>query len=187
MHTNEDLRALHRIAVLTSVDLVSTVTVDDLPRATPCAGWSLADLLTHMTAQHRGFAAAARGHGADEAVWQTETIGEQVATDPAGAYAVAAAEVIDAFAGDGVLEAPFVLPELGGQAAFPGAHRRSAFTTSTTSCTAGMWPAHWAAPMSSRPAWWLPRCRWRSSYPTATSALPATRRSARRSHHPSGR
>ncbi len=121
MHTNNDIRAGHRVAVLASVDLVATVTVDDLSKATPCAGWNLADLLTHMTVQHRGFAAAARGHGADEAVWQTGTIGEAVTSDPAGTYAAAAAAVIDAFVGDNVLEAPFVLPELGGDAAFPGA------------------------------------------------------------------
>lgn len=121
MHTNSDIHPLHRIVVRASVDLVSAVTVDDLSRATPCAGWNLADLLTHMTVQHRGFAAAARGHGADEAVWRTGAVGAAVADDPAGAYAAAAADVIDAFAGDGVLEAPFVLPELGGEAPFPGA------------------------------------------------------------------
>ena len=74
-----------------------------------------------MTVQHRGFAAAARGHGADEAIWQTGDIAEAVAADPAGTYAVAAADVIDAFAGADVLEASFVLPELGGDATFPGA------------------------------------------------------------------
>jgi uncharacterized protein (TIGR03086 family) len=121
MHTIEDLRPLHRTVVLASVDIVSAVSIDDLTKATPCAGWNLADLLTHMTVQHRGFAASARGHGGDAAVWQTETIPEAVVTDPAGTYAAAAAEVIDAFAADGVLEAPFVLPELGGEAAFPGA------------------------------------------------------------------
>src|ERR1700744_1472971 len=74
MHTNEDVRPLHRIAVLASVDVVSAVTADDLAKPTPCAGWNLADLLAHMTVQHRGFAAAARGHGADEAVWQTGSV-----------------------------------------------------------------------------------------------------------------
>jgi uncharacterized protein (TIGR03086 family) len=111
---------LHRTVVLASVDIVSTVTVADLSRPTPCAGWPLADLLTHMTVQHRGFAAAARGHGADEAVWQTGGIAEEVVADPAGTYAEAAADVIDAFAGADVLESPFVLPELGGDAPFPG-------------------------------------------------------------------
>jgi uncharacterized protein (TIGR03086 family) len=120
MPTNTDLRPLHRTAVLASVDVVSAVTADDLSRPTPCAGWNLADLLTHMTVQHRGFAAAARGHGADEAVWQTGTVDEEVAVDPAGTYAAAAADVIDAFAGADVLKSSFVLPELGADASFPG-------------------------------------------------------------------
>ncbi|OBK32590.1 TIGR03086 family protein [Mycobacterium sp. 1245111.1] len=120
MPINTDLRPLHRIAVLSSVDVVSAVTTADLSRPTPCAGWNLADLLTHMTVQHRGFAAAARGHGADEAVWQTGTVDQEVAVDPGGTYAAAAADVIDAFAGDGVLESSFVLPELGADASFPG-------------------------------------------------------------------
>ena len=112
---------MHRIAVLASVDVVSVVTADDLAKPTPCAGWNLADLLAHMTVQHRGFAAAARGHGADEAIWQPATVADAVAADPAGTYSTAAAEVIDAFAGDGVLDSEFALPELGPGAAFPGA------------------------------------------------------------------
>ena len=56
---------MHRTVVLASVDVVSAVTTDDLSRPTPCAGWNLSDLLTHMTVQHRGFAAAAHGLGAD--------------------------------------------------------------------------------------------------------------------------
>ena len=120
MHTNKDIRPLHRIAVLNSVDVVSSVTTDDLTKVTPCAGWNLADLLIHMTVQHRGFAAAARGHGADDAVWQTGGIAEEVASDPVGTYAAAAADVIDAFAGADVLESSFVLPELGADASFPG-------------------------------------------------------------------
>jgi uncharacterized protein (TIGR03086 family) len=121
MHTNEDVRPLHRIAVLASVDVVSAVTADDLAKPTPCAGWNLADLLAHMTAQHRGFAAAARGHGADEAVWQPGTVAQALAADPAGTYSAAAAEVIDAFAGDDVPDRDFALPDFGPGAVFPGA------------------------------------------------------------------
>jgi uncharacterized protein (TIGR03086 family) len=120
MHINQDVRPLHRIAVMASVDVVSAVTPDDLSRVTPCAGWSLADLLTHMTVQHRGFAAAARGHGADPAIWQPDTVADAVAADPAGAYAAAATAVIDAFAGADVLDAAFALPEFGSGATFPG-------------------------------------------------------------------
>src|ERR1700730_46242 len=96
MHTNQDVRPLHRIAVLASVDVVSAVTVDDLAKPTPCAGWNLADLLAHMTVQHRGFAAAPRGHGADEAIWQPTTVADAVAADPAGTYSAGVTHAIDA-------------------------------------------------------------------------------------------
>jgi uncharacterized protein (TIGR03086 family) len=111
---------LHRVAVLASVDVVSAVTSDDLSKVTPCAGWNLADLLAHMTVQHLGFAAAARGHGADLAIWQPHTVADAVAVDPAGTYSAAATTVLDAFAGADVLEAPFALPEFGPGATVPG-------------------------------------------------------------------
>jgi uncharacterized protein (TIGR03086 family) len=73
-----------------------------------------------MTVQHRGFAAAARGHGDDASVWDLATVTEIVVADPAAAYATTAADVLDAFAADGVLEASFALPEFGPGATFPG-------------------------------------------------------------------
>ncbi|HET6733741.1 TIGR03086 family metal-binding protein [Mycobacterium sp.] len=121
MHTIADIRPFHRTAVTASVDVVNTVTLADLDRPTPCAGWNLADLLTHMTVQHHGFAAAARGEGADLAVWQPSTVADAVVADPAGAYARAAADVLDAFSADGVLDATFALPEFGPDATVPGA------------------------------------------------------------------
>lgn len=121
MHTISDVRPFHRLAVQASVDVVAAVTRDDLHRPTPCAGWNLLDLLAHMTAQHHGFAAAARGHGANEAVWAPGRVVDAVAADPGGSYARAAADVLDAFAADGVLDASFALPEFGPRAAFPGA------------------------------------------------------------------
>lgn len=113
--------AQHRTTVLASVDVVNTVRPADLHLATPCAGWTLADLLAHMTVQHHGFAAAARGVGADPNVWRVENVVESVTTDPAGAYAAAAHDVLEAFAADGTDEAPFALPEFGPDAVVPGA------------------------------------------------------------------
>ncbi|CRZ15812.1 TIGR03086 family metal-binding protein [Mycolicibacterium neworleansense] len=122
MHTIEvDLRPLHRVAVLRSVEAVDAVRSSDLDRPTPCAEWTLADLLAHMTVQHRGFAAAARGRGADESVWDVETVADAVRADPVGMYADAAHDVLDAFAADGITEATFALPEFGPNATFPGA------------------------------------------------------------------
>jgi uncharacterized protein (TIGR03086 family) len=115
-----DIRQHHRTAVAASVDVVNAVTADDLPRPTPCEGWNLFHLLTHMTVQHYGFAAAARGNGADLAIWQPATVADAVTADPVGAYANAAAEVLDAFSADGVLDATFALPEFGPDATVPG-------------------------------------------------------------------
>jgi uncharacterized protein (TIGR03086 family) len=120
MLTNQDIRSFHRTAVLASVDIVDKVRPEDLKRATPCDGWNLAQLLAHMTVQHRGFAAAARGDGADPAQWDAATVADAVTADPAATYAAASADVLEAFASDDVLEASFALPELGPGAAFPG-------------------------------------------------------------------
>jgi uncharacterized protein (TIGR03086 family) len=120
MPINTDVRKFHHIAVTASVAVVNAVTPEDLDRPTPCAGWNLADLLAHMTVQHHGFAAAATGRGADLAVWQPAIVADAVAADPAGVYAKAASDVLDAFSGDGALDATFALPEFGPDTTVPG-------------------------------------------------------------------
>lgn len=112
-----DIRELDRRAVRASVDLVAKAAAEDLGRPTPCAGWTLADLLAHMTAQHHGFAAAAEGPGADLAAWRVEPSGD----DALSAYAAAAERVTTAFAQDGVLDREFALPEFGKDLTFPAA------------------------------------------------------------------
>ncbi len=106
--------------MLQSIDVVSAVKQDDLARPTPCASWTLLDLLAHMTVQHRGFAAAAQGLGADLATWSVESVIDVVKADHVRAYADAAHDLLDAFAADGTPEALFELPEFGEGAAFPG-------------------------------------------------------------------
>lgn len=107
---------LDRRAVAASVRAVSLVTPADLARPTPCTQWTLADLLAHMTVQHHGFAAAARGTGADPHVWE---VGPP-ADDPVAAYTAAADDVVAAFAGPGVADARFALPEFSSEATFRG-------------------------------------------------------------------
>lgn len=121
MHTN-DVVEFDRRAVRASVEVVARVTAADLSRATPCAEWSLADLLAHMTAQHRGFAAAAAGRGADPQAWHPRPLGP----DPAATYAAAAEEVLAAFAVDGATRARFTLPEFSPEVTFSG-HRAIGF------------------------------------------------------------
>lgn len=110
----------HRAAILASIDVVDGVRTDQLGQPTPCAGWNLGELLAHMTVQHRGFAAAARGFGDDLATWQPGTVASAIATDPAGTHAAAARDALEAFAAPGVDDAPFALPEFGSDAVFPG-------------------------------------------------------------------
>lgn len=110
----------HRLAVEASISVVAAVSPGDLARATPCEGWTLADLLTHMTAQHHGFATAARGLGADLDVWRTDRFATAIDTDPVGTYTDAARDVLMAFSADRIDEAPFALPEFGQDVTVPG-------------------------------------------------------------------
>jgi uncharacterized protein (TIGR03086 family) len=120
MDTISALRPAHRIAVLASVGVVSEVTTGDLQRPTPCAGWHLVDLLAHMTVQHHGFAASARGNGGDLALWDPASVVDAVSRDPSGTYVAAATDVLEAFAADDALTVQFELPEFGPGATFPG-------------------------------------------------------------------
>ncbi|NUR29350.1 MAG: TIGR03086 family protein [Catenulispora sp.] len=103
-----DIRDMNAVAVRDSMDIVAKVRVADLGRATPCAGWSLADLLGHMAVQHRGFAAAARGQGADLEQWKFAPAGE----DAVERYLEASEDVLAAFADlDAALDFVVDLPE----------------------------------------------------------------------------
>ncbi|MFE3289937.1 TIGR03086 family metal-binding protein [Rhodococcus sp. NPDC059234] len=108
---------LDRAAVQAGVAVVKGATESDLARPTPCAEWDLRALLDHMTVQHNGFAAAARGLGGDPAVWRTG--GER--PDPIADYLDSADAVLAAFAESGVSERDFLLPEIHSSATFPGA------------------------------------------------------------------
>lgn len=112
-----DVPELDRRAVRGSVAIVSGVSVSDLGRATPCADWTLGELLAHMTVQHDGFAASAAGQGADLSAWAVRPLGD----DPVADYAAAAERVIAAFAEPGVLERKFELPEILPGLRFPAA------------------------------------------------------------------
>lgn len=112
-----DIIALDRIAVLESVRLVGRADPGDWDRPTPCEGWTLRLLVEHMGAQHLGFAAAARGEGADAEAWAHRTAGD----DPVAWYQETARTVLDAFARPGPAERRFALPEISTGTTFPGA------------------------------------------------------------------
>jgi len=83
-------------------------TPTDLTRETPCVGWTLADLLSHMIAQHRGFAAAATGAPSTLPDWEPHPLSD----DPVAEYSAAADDVIAAFADVTSGDSDVWLPEL---------------------------------------------------------------------------
>ncbi|MFC8731176.1 TIGR03086 family metal-binding protein [Luteimicrobium sp. NPDC057192] len=97
-----------------SVAVVERVAPSDLARPTPCAGWTLADLLAHMVVQHDGFAAAARGEVTELADWEPRPVGDDVVA----VYRTAAAGVVDAFAACDT-DAELWLPEVRGGVGIP--------------------------------------------------------------------
>ncbi|MDR7382233.1 TIGR03086 family metal-binding protein [Promicromonospora iranensis] len=58
MLTYSDMRVQHDGALADTSRLVERAADGELGIATPCEGWDLADLLSHMIGQNRGFAAA---------------------------------------------------------------------------------------------------------------------------------
>jgi uncharacterized protein (TIGR03086 family) len=121
MHTNieqthfDDLRRLDAQAVRDSVELLHELEAGELSRATPCSAWTLGDLLAHMTAQHRGFAAAAVGQGQQLTHWTVRPLGKEAVTR----YADSAELVIAAFATVETPGATFTLPKFTPSQTFP--------------------------------------------------------------------
>jgi uncharacterized protein (TIGR03086 family) len=115
MLINSDLRPFHRRAAEATIAVVSQVDGHDLDRPTPCAGWTLADLLAHMTVQNHGFATAAEGGGADLAIWEVKPLGP----DPVADYTAATEHVLAAFSADGVLDRQLILAEFNPETKFP--------------------------------------------------------------------
>jgi uncharacterized protein (TIGR03086 family) len=112
-----DIVALDARVVRATVSVVSQIGPADLARPTPCADWTLEELLAHMTAQHDGWVAAAAGDGGDLSRWQPGP----PAADPVQEYAAAAGRVLAAFGADGVLDREFALAELSPLLRFPAA------------------------------------------------------------------
>ncbi|WP_031464298.1 TIGR03086 family metal-binding protein [Sciscionella sediminilitoris] len=108
------LRELNATAVRTNIELVSHARAADLTRPTPCAGWAFADLLVHMTRQHHGFAAAARG-STDPEDWRPRALG----TDPVNTYRESAEHLLNSFAAGDLFERTFELPEFASPEPFP--------------------------------------------------------------------
>ena len=97
--------------------VVEQVRKEHLDLPTPCARWTLRQLLAHMIGQNHGFAAAADGELTDRTAWADREFGDE----PAAAFAESSAAVSRSFARDGVLDSQMWLPEVRGGQMFPAA------------------------------------------------------------------
>src|SRR3954453_6480758 len=98
---------LDRRALAATVEALKTWDPADGSRSTPCTEWTIADLVAHMTVQHRGFARAVRGERTVAADWVPPPKEEPIA-----AYRAACADVETAFAAIADPDAPVLLPEV---------------------------------------------------------------------------
>ena len=71
-----DLRTQDRAATGLCLTAVEAVLPSQLDLPTPCADWNLGELVAHLVAENRGFAAIARG-----AIWSTQ-LSEEVRFGP---------------------------------------------------------------------------------------------------------
>lgn len=109
--SNLDPRTLDRAAVTVSLAVVAEVGPHQLGLPTPCADWRLGELIAHLVAENRGFAANATSPPGEVSreVWQPGPGDARALADyPGSAEAVTAA-----FAPDGVLDAPVEVREFG--------------------------------------------------------------------------
>jgi uncharacterized protein (TIGR03086 family) len=107
-----DFREPDRRTLLVLDEIVAAATPADLGRPTPCAGWTLADLLRHQVGENHAFATAAREGSAPD--WGSGDLGD----DPYAAYRASVSDFLDAFADDAVLTRQLTIHHFG---TFPGA------------------------------------------------------------------
>ncbi|WP_327068180.1 TIGR03086 family metal-binding protein [Kitasatospora sp. NBC_01250] len=121
--TRPVLAPLHAEALALIAPLVAGIRVDRLDLPTPCAGWPLRRLLAHLIGQQYGFAAAARGDGADLAVWADRPVaaGPGAALSVLAGFADSATELVGAFAAAEARGALFALPQVLPGHGFPAA------------------------------------------------------------------
>lgn len=103
------MRELDAHALAATTRIVERVNPARLDGPTPCAGWTLRDLLRHMVGNNNGFADAALGKPGDTGVWD----GAGVGPEPQREFAASARRVTDAFRAVEPLEGTFDIPGYG--------------------------------------------------------------------------
>jgi uncharacterized protein (TIGR03086 family) len=108
-HRVSDVRELDRRALAAAGEVIAAVTPADLDRPTPCTRWSLAELLSHLVNENRGYAASTMGAPAIVSIWYSADL----KPDPQRAFQDSAAWVTYAFAAPGIHDSRFEVREFG--------------------------------------------------------------------------
>ena len=104
-----DFRPYNRRALDLSELIVDQATAERLDLPTPCAPWTVRELLSHMVAQHLRFGAVARGEDPEQACPVDKA---ELGPDPAATYREAARSLTESFAA-GADDTQVLLPEIG--------------------------------------------------------------------------
>jgi uncharacterized protein (TIGR03086 family) len=106
-----DFRPHNRQALDLNQQAVDQLTEAQLDLPTPCAPWSVRELLSHMVSQHLRFGAVARGEDPEQACPLDKA---ELGEDPAATFREAVANVTESFAAAaGKDDAVLLLPEIG--------------------------------------------------------------------------
>ncbi|PYC76115.1 TIGR03086 family protein [Streptomyces tateyamensis] len=108
------LASRHSTALALIAPVVAGIGREQLDLPTPCTGWDLRRLLSHLIGQQYGFAAAARGHGDRPGVFADHPLIDSptVAFTALAAFADSARELVDAFAAAELSDRAVALPEI---------------------------------------------------------------------------
>ncbi len=104
MIDNDALLASHRDALAYTGRIVAEIDAHSMDRATPCAEWTVRDLLNHVVAGNWWASRLAAGETIEQV--GSDLDGDQLGDDAASAYDRSAAAAINAFAAPGALDAP---------------------------------------------------------------------------------
>jgi uncharacterized protein (TIGR03086 family) len=100
---------LQRVVNATT-DVVNDVGEDQLANPSPCEGWTVRDVINHITGGATMFAISAERGSVPEDVLGQLMGGDNLGDDPQGAWAIAAMRAMNAFEQPGVLDKMVKLP-----------------------------------------------------------------------------
>lgn len=105
----DNVALLQRVVDQTTL-LVNNVSPDQLGTPTPCAEWTIRDLINHITGGATMFAISAEQGSVPDDVLARLMGGDNLGEDPQGAWAAASKRASDAFEQPGVLDKLVTLP-----------------------------------------------------------------------------